>query len=73
MITRYTVRRPISESHRGEGIIVSRHRSLAGAIRSLERQTKGARKQGGYSQDYVRDEATGTVVARDPLTHREEA
>ena len=33
--------------------IVSQHRTLSGAQRSLARQQRGARAQGGYSQDYI--------------------
>lgn len=33
--------------------IVSQHRTLSGAERSLQRQRRGARAQGGYSQDYI--------------------
>lgn len=51
----YTVRRPFGSdsSLDGEGMVVSRHRTLAGARKALEGQQKGARKQGGYSQDYI--------------------
>ena len=55
---RYTVRRPISSDRNldREGMIVSRHRSLDAAMRSLARQQRGARMQGGFSQDYIWDE-----------------
>lgn len=33
--------------------IVSRHRVLDRALRSLERQRRGAREQGGWSDDYL--------------------
>jgi hypothetical protein len=44
--TAYRVLRP------GAGV-VSRHRTLSGAIASLRRQRRGAVKQGGYSLDEV--------------------
>lgn len=56
----YTVRRPIAENMDHEGVVISRHRTLAGAQKALEGQRKGARKQGGYSQDYVYCEKTKT-------------
>lgn len=33
--------------------IVSTHRTLTGAERSLTRQQRGAVRQGGYSEDYI--------------------
>ena len=51
---RYTVRRPISDPNDyflSLWDIVSNHRTLAGALRSLRRQRAGAKAQGGYSQD----------------------
>lgn len=61
---RYTVRRPISSDRtlRREGMIVSRHRTLEAAQRALARQQRGAAKQGGYSQDYIWDDAEGREV-----------
>ena len=55
---RYTVRRPIAADARldREGLVVSRHRSLAAAQRALGGQRDGAAAQGGYSQDYIWDE-----------------
>lgn len=43
---KYQVVRP------GAGV-VSRHRTLSGAEKSLARQQRGAKMQGGYSQDYI--------------------
>ena len=59
---RYTVRRPISNNLDREGVIVSRHRILDAAKRSLARQQRGARMQGGFSQDYIWDEREERVV-----------
>ena len=60
----YTVRRPISDGRRldSEGAIVSRHRTLDGAVSSLNRQRRGAKQQGGYSQDYIWDEQAQSRV-----------
>lgn len=33
--------------------IVSTHRTLSGACRSLARQREGAHRQGGWSDDYI--------------------
>jgi hypothetical protein len=51
----YEVRRPISTGpdRWRAAAVVSRHRTLAGALRSLRRQREGARGQGGYSQDCI--------------------
>ena len=51
----YTVRRPIGSdsSLDGEGMVVSRHRTLSGARKALKAQQRGAESQGGYSQDYI--------------------
>jgi hypothetical protein len=64
---KYTVRRPIGSDRNleGEGMIVSKHRTLTGARRSLARQRKGARAQGGYSQDYIWSEEYSAVVLDD--------
>lgn len=64
-MTAYTVRRPISadRSLRREGLIVSRHRTLDGARKALERQRRGAADQGGYSQDYIWDDAAAREVS----------
>ena len=64
MITMHTVRRPISSdpSLRREGAVVSRHKTLDAAERNLRRQQRGARRQGGYSQDYIWDERTDSEV-----------
>ncbi len=35
--------------------IVSHHHSLGRAIEALERQQRGARRQGGYSEDYIEE------------------
>lgn len=61
---KYTVRRPLSGEIylRGEGAIVSRHVTLDGARRSLERQRRGAARQGGYSQDYIWDQDNGIEI-----------
>jgi len=55
---RYTIRRPISNDRtlEREGMVVSRHRNLDAARRALARQERGARAQGGFSQDYIWDE-----------------
>lgn len=50
---KYTVRRPTGKHL---GVIVSKHRTVGGAIASLERQRCGARMQGGFSMDYIWDE-----------------
>jgi hypothetical protein len=57
----YSVRRPISSDPtlRREGAVVSRHRTLEAAMRSLQRQQRGAQKHGGYSLDYIWDERAG--------------
>lgn len=52
---KYTVRRPISGG-KHLGVIVTKHRTLKGAIASLEGERRGARMQGGYSIDYIWDE-----------------
>lgn len=61
----FTVRRPISSDQllRREGAVVTRHRTLDGARKSLLRQQRGAAKQGGYSQDYLWDDANDTEVS----------
>ena len=54
----YTVRRqgvgynPIDK----EATIISRHHVFGFAKESLERQRSGAKKYGGYSQDFIWDE-----------------
>ena len=60
----YTVRRPIANDPAldAEGMIVSRHTTLSGARKSLDRQRRGARQQGGYSQDYIWDEVRNVSV-----------
>jgi hypothetical protein len=52
---RYEVRRPITTGpdRWRSAAVVSRHRTLDGALRSLRRQQEGARMQGGYSQDGI--------------------
>lgn len=64
MIT-YTVRRPITDDprQRREGAVVTRHRSLVAAQRSLDRQRLGARRQGGFIQDYIWDEVADREVS----------
>lgn len=54
---RYQLRRPISDDPnlRREGMIVSTHRNLENAQKALSRQQRGAKRQGGYSQDYIWD------------------
>lgn len=47
---RFLVCRPMGGGAFG---IVSQHRTESGAQRSLARQRAGAKKQGGYSQDYL--------------------
>ena len=59
---RYTIRRPVSSHNDRNGMIVSRHRILDAAKRSLARQQRGARMQGGFSQDYIWDEREERVV-----------
>ena len=59
---RYTVRRPITDRNDRNGMIVTRHRSLAAARSSLASQKRGARMQGGFSQDYIWDEREERVV-----------
>jgi len=54
---KYTVRRPMS-SGKHLAVIVTKHRTLKGAITSLEGERRGARMQGGYSVDYIWDEQT---------------
>ena len=60
----YTVRRPISSDPHliSEGTVVSAHRTLSGARKSIQRQRRGARAQGGYSQDYIWDERRQITV-----------
>ena len=64
MATNYTVRRPISSDPllEREGAIVTSHRTLSGATRSLIRQQKGAQRQGGYSGDYIWDESANSRI-----------
>lgn len=54
---RYQLRRPISNDPtlRREGLIVSTHRNLENAQKALARQQREAKRQGGYSQDYIWD------------------
>lgn len=58
MSARYTVRRLISgyRYFDNQGIVLSRHRTIEGAEKALNRQRSGAQAQGGYSQDYIWDE-----------------
>jgi hypothetical protein len=51
----YEIRRPFmgGKDWWREATVVSRHRTLAGALRALRRYSDGARQQGGYSQDVV--------------------
>lgn len=64
----YTVRRAINDGITFNAFtgnldpVVSRHRTLNGAMRSLERQWRGARSQGGYSKDYIWDESLSQKV-----------
>jgi len=60
----YTVRRPISNDPHliSEGTVVSSHRTLSGARKSIQLQRRGARAQGGYSQDYILDERRQITV-----------
>lgn len=72
MIARYTVRRPIS-SYRyfdNHGIVLSRHRTIEGAEKALNRQRSGAQDQGGYSQDYIWDEQDGRRLHEADLAAR---
>jgi hypothetical protein len=61
----YTVRRPISSDPllAREGAIVTSHRTLSGAARSLIRSQRGAQRQGGYCQDYMWDESANWEIA----------
>lgn len=54
---KYEVRRPISSDRNldREAMTVSRHRTIEGAYKALERQRKAAAMQGGYSQDFIWD------------------
>lgn len=42
--------------------VVSRHRTLRGAQKSLKRQAQGAKAQGGYSVDYIFSMAHGAII-----------
>jgi hypothetical protein len=42
--------------------VVSRHRTLRGAQKSLKRQAQGAAAQGGYSVDYVYSICHGAII-----------
>jgi hypothetical protein len=60
----YEVRRPISSDRSldRQAMTVSRHRTIEGACRSLERSRKAAADLGGYSQDFIwncREECRG--------------
>jgi hypothetical protein len=51
----YEVRRPTTDGpdRWGGAAVVSRHRTIEGALRSLRRQQEGARRQGGYCRDAI--------------------
>jgi hypothetical protein len=61
---RYQLLRPISDDLRlrGEGSIVSTHQSLDAARAALSRSRRGAKQQGGYSQDYIWDRVESRVI-----------
>ena len=62
-MSQYTIRRPAqTRPDLRADPVVSRHRSLTTARAALARQRDGARKQGGYSRDYIADETAGTVL-----------
>jgi hypothetical protein len=42
--------------------VVSRHRTLRGAQKSLKRQALGAKRQGGYSTDYIYSACHGATI-----------
>ena len=54
---RYEVCRPTTSDRRDDrnGMVVSRHKSLDRAVRSLKRQVDGSVSQGGFCQDYIWD------------------
>jgi hypothetical protein len=64
---RYQIIRPHSVAprlrRRGECAgIVSTHRSLDAARAALSRSRRGAKQQGGYSQDYIWDRVESRVI-----------
>jgi hypothetical protein len=52
---RYEVRRPYTTGPDRWKVaaVVSRHRTLNGALKALRRQQAGARRQGGFCQDGI--------------------
>lgn len=59
----YTLRQPIGGRDLDrEGIIISRHRTLGGAVRALKARERAFHRSGGFSTDYIWDEADETRV-----------
>lgn len=58
--TMYEVRQPIANDYNldREAYTISKHRTIEGAQRSLERRWKHAIRQGGFSQDFIWDTKT---------------
>lgn len=54
---RYEVRQPISSDYNldREGRTITKHRTIEGARKALEKHCKGCRSQGGYSQNFIWD------------------
>ena len=68
---RYEVRTPLHGAADiwAEGRTITRHRTLTGAVRGLQRHKTGCAMQGGYSQAAIYDTIAREVVT--PATEEE--
>lgn len=59
----WEVRRPMGGGSFG---VVSKHRTRSGAEKKLRQEQRGARRQGGYSQDYIAERASSRRHRHNP-------